>query len=154
VTRAPSLELSLRQAKDWLRDRVDDGDRCPCCGQFAKVYRRQIHSTMARALIKVYTVSEPGEFVHLARIAGPACEGGKARYWGLVEEESSVVTEGRSGYWRLTQLGRAFVQGRSSVPQYAFIYDSRCLRTGGPLVTIHHCLGKKFDYAELMSPLP
>ena len=37
------FEMTLDEAKAWLRDQVDDGAHCPCCGQFAKVYKRRIH---------------------------------------------------------------------------------------------------------------
>jgi hypothetical protein len=141
----------LDEAQAWLRARVEDGETCPCCKQFAKIYPRQIHSTIARALIKVYNASTPGEFVHLARTAGPACEGGKARYWGLIEEESDVVDGGRSGWWALTNLGRSFVRNTIRIPKYAFVYDKRCLRLDGPEVDIRDCLGTKFSYAELMA---
>ena len=46
--------MTLADARDELRDLVNDGHRCPCCTQFAKVYRRKIHSTTARELIGFY----------------------------------------------------------------------------------------------------
>jgi hypothetical protein len=144
--------MRLDEARSWLRSRVEEGETCPCCQQFAKIYPRTIHSTIARALIKVYNAAPAGDWVHLATVAGPACEGGKARYWGLMEEEAGIfVTTGRSGWWRLTNLGRSFVRGGTAIPKYAYVYDKRCLRVDGPEVTIQDCLGTKFSYDELMS---
>jgi hypothetical protein len=144
--------ISLNMAKAWLRKRIyEGGDRCPCCNQFAKVWKRQIHSIIARALIAVYNAEPAGTFLHLATVAGPACEGGKTRYWGLMEQESDTFPNGRSGWWRLTPHGRAFVECRISVPQYALVYDSRCLGLDGPLVNIQDCLGSKFSYPELLA---
>ena len=50
----PSDGETLGGARDWLRDRVEKGAKCPCCGQFAKVYRRTITSGMARALFMIW----------------------------------------------------------------------------------------------------
>ena len=43
--------MSLGDAREWLRERVEHGARCPCCTQFAKVYERKLNSRMARQLI-------------------------------------------------------------------------------------------------------
>ena len=38
--------MTLGEARDWLRERIEDGEECPCCRQFAKVYRRRLYATM------------------------------------------------------------------------------------------------------------
>jgi hypothetical protein len=59
--------ITLGAARDWLRDRLDDGERCPCCTQLAKTYRRRIHATLAKALITMYQHGGTKQFVHALR---------------------------------------------------------------------------------------
>lgn len=155
---AVSPHWPLYQAKAWLRERVEDGERCPCCGQLAKVYRRKIHSTIARALVDLYRLGQPNpddeldRWIHVPTVISPACEIGKARYWGLVEERPRRRSDGsHAGWWRLTDTGIAFVEGRHRVPQYARVYDGRCLGVIGDTVGIREALGDHFDYDELMA---
>lgn len=151
-----SPEMSLQEAKDWLRVRVDDGAKCPCCTQFAKLYRRKINSTMARALILIYRNGGGSRFVHIPSLRAVLAphhsnEEPKLRYWDLLEEEQTVRPDGgRAGWWRVTDLGARWVLGAATVPKYARIYDGRCLRVEGDQVTIRDALGDRFDYRELM----
>ena len=34
--------MTLTEAKQWLKERLDEGTRCPCCNQYAKIYKRKI----------------------------------------------------------------------------------------------------------------
>lgn len=150
----PTAGTSLADVQDWLRQRLDDGARCPACDQFAKVYRRNIYATLAKHLISMWTMGGPHRrFLSLSQdLSQGGGDMGKMRYWGLVEEESTVLGEnGRQGYWRLTTLGVDFVLGRVTLPKYAYIYDGVCLRLDGPQVAISDALGKKFNYAALMA---
>jgi hypothetical protein len=53
---------TLAEAQDWLRERLPDGAKCPCCTQFAKVYRRKINSAMAWQLIEAWRRCGQQEF--------------------------------------------------------------------------------------------
>jgi hypothetical protein len=124
---------------------------CPTCDQFAKVYRRQINSGMARSLILMYRQG-PG-FIHIPTAIGARSrEEGKLAYWGLAEEEHVVREDGgRAGWWRITQKGTQFVLGLISVDKYALVYNGRVLDFDGPAWTIRDALGTRFNYAELMA---
>lgn len=144
--------MPLGEARDLLRElATEKGAKCPCCRQLAKVYRRPIHSTIARSLIKMWRAAGT-DWQHIpTTIGGQSREEGKLRYWGLVEEQRQPRTDGgRSGWWRVTEKGEAWVRGHATVPKYAHIYDGRCLKLDGPEVTIEDALGEKFSYAELM----
>jgi hypothetical protein len=154
VSELVTSRWSLKEAQGWLREQVDDGARCPCCTQLAKVYRRRIHHTIAKSLIAVYQLATPQNegWVHVPSQISPACEIGKARYWGLIEESTTPRGDGgRAGWWRLTAKGVAFVEGREGVRRIARIYDSRCLGFDGEFIYIAQALGSKFNYAELMA---
>jgi hypothetical protein len=148
---------SLAEARQWLFERIRTGARCPCCEQYAKVYRRQINSGMARSLIAMYLHGPQGQWVHLpTQVGARSREEGKLRYWGLVEEQVDVqrCDGGRVGYWRLTDLGRRWVTGQASLPKYVTVYNNKVLENYGDPVTVSDALGSRFNYAELMNPRP
>jgi len=147
-------DMTLGEAREWLREQIKDkGARCPCCTQFAKIYRRTLYGVMAAGLIAAYQRYHRDWF-HMreaTRYAGG--DHSKLRYWGLIEEEIERRPDGgRSGWWRITDNGVAFVLGTWVIPRDAYIYDGRCLRLDDSrgLVTVRDALGQKFDYGELM----
>jgi hypothetical protein len=151
---------TLEEAKEWLRKRVDKGASCPCCTQFAKVYKRKLNSSMARGLLVLlrYATAHPDEDLHIPSIfrEEKVCssnDGALLRHWGLIQACSGVRSDGstRIGFYRLTQLGREFALDRVSVPMYAILYSERLLRLSKEQTSIRDALGNKFNYQELMS---
>jgi hypothetical protein len=153
----------LKDARQWLRDRVDEGARCPCCTQWAQVYWRTINSGMAVSAIRLFRwqAEHDGEFAHLPTLLGRrSAEEAKLRYWGLVEEEARVRPDGgRAGFWRLTAAGLEWVRGGIRLPCYVRVFDARALGPPGdfsrsgkyrPPVSIRDALGDKFDYEALL----
>lgn len=142
---------TLGEARDWLRDRVEQGEHCPCCTQFAKVYKRPLNSGMARSLIKMYQVGGLNFIRIPTSIPARSREEGKLRYWGLVLEELTERPDGgRAGWWRVTPDGERFIYQTLTVQKYAHIYDGRLMKLSGPRITIQDALGTKFDLRELM----
>jgi hypothetical protein len=76
----------------------------------------------------------------------------KCAHWELIEEDDGERDDGstRSGWWRVTPLGRLFILGEIKVPKYARIYDGRLLGFIGDPVSIQDALGARFDYGALM----
>lgn len=145
----------LGAARTWLREQISDrGAKCPCCGQFAKVYRRRLNSGMARSLITMYRAAGT-DWQHVpSTTAGGTREEGKLRYWGLVEDGGHTPSGGqRPGVWRVTLAGELFVLGHTKVPAHALVYDSKLLRldTSRGEVTIREALGDHFNYEVLMN---
>lgn len=145
------LTTTLQDAKNWLLARVDKGALCPCCGQYAKVYRRKINSGMARSLIHMYRINGKG-WVHVRAIGAQSREEGKLAYWGLVEEQVGTgLHGGRAGYWRVTDAGENFILNGKLVPKYARVYNGRVLGFDhSEMVGIKDALGTKFSYEDLM----
>lgn len=156
-------EQSLKEAKDWLRERVYKGARCPCCDRYARAYRRILGSSMATALICLYRESKKTgeEWVHAKTAIHKGMQGSKLfkgldygvlKFWGLIEAnpEHNDETKPSSGFWRVTNLGKDFVEKRTAVQKYSIVYDNRFLRLEGPVWTIDEALGKHFNYQELM----
>jgi hypothetical protein len=145
----------LSEAREWVRKhRSEKGVTCPCCGQFAKIYKRPITSSQAGALILMYR-AYGREFGHAPSIV-PSYEAAMVallRYWGLIEESlESREDGGRAGWWRITPHGRDWIFGQTMVPRYAYIYNAELLDLSGPPTSIRTALGKKFDYEDLMGP--
>lgn len=136
---------SLEEARQWLRERVRDGAKCPCCTQFAKVYRRKLNSGMAYSLIRMYRTNGVGYVDIQANVHSKSGDTAKLRYWGLIEAHPE-----KRGLWRVTNLGEMFVRGLTTVLSHAELYDDRLLRLDGDAIDIRQALGNKFDYYELM----
>ncbi len=158
-------DMTLAEAREILNTLADDGVDCPCCRQYVKVYdKKKAGSALARVLIAMYGaeaeedgwIQVPTMIVNHPRAAirrsGRA--GTTAKYWGLIEQRPGVRGDGshRSGYWRLTAKGRAFVEGKLRIPKYARTYDDKLEYLHGDPVDIRAALGSNFDYAELMTP--
>lgn len=144
-------DMTLGEAREKLRELVDEGYPCPLCKQLAKVYRRKINKTMAKALVKLYRAGGDRAFVHAPSLPGDTHEMSQFAFWGLIVEESERREDGgRAGWWMLTGAGVSFVLDQAKVPKYARIYDHRVLNHVGDHVSIIDCLGSPFHYRELM----
>lgn len=158
-------DMTLEEAKDWLRARFEEGAECPCCTQLVKLYKRKLNSNMGAAMIALYQADlvHPKHWIHLKNYLlqrkryfsdAPAL-----RHWQLIEEKPPDLDDGkpRAGYYRITDLGRQFVMGQVSVIKHTYQYNKRLLRRDLPdnsTTTIQQSLGDKFDYAELMAATP
>ncbi|MEI7780343.1 MAG: hypothetical protein WCJ18_00285 [Planctomycetota bacterium] len=143
---------SLAAAQVWLRAQLTEGAPCPCCTQFAKLYRRKINSAMARALIHQYRKVRC-DYAQTTRLCPWTHEAAQLSWWGLLEEEPIRRDDGgRSSWWRVTESGVAFALNQLRVPKYAVVYDGRLQRMDkAEYVDIRGCLGTRFSYEELMS---
>lgn len=152
----PTDTTTLAEARIWLQYLLEKGQVCPCCKQFAKIYKRPIYGTMAKHLINLYWASHiaDGAYCHISSFC-PKHPGDFAKlvYWGLVEEkpkdEDNTSTR-TSGFWKITEKGKQFVLNQISIPSHIRLYDGKLLGTTGQQVTIKDVLGKDFDYDELM----
>lgn len=144
-------DMTLGEARNLLRQYVQDGHACPLCLQFAKVYKRTITSRMAHQLIEFWKTCKR-EFGHLPTVI-PNVGGGdfaKLANWGLVEPKMNEGEQVR-GWWRITGRGESWLADRITVEKYAHVYDGRCLSLRGEGVHLRDALGKRFNYEELMA---
>lgn len=146
---------TIEEAKKYLRENFEEGAECPCCGQFVKSYKRSISGAMAYGLLLVY--KEQGEsdsWVDTTTLFQQRmfADFAKLRFWKLIEKLDGERADGsrRIGLWRLTEEGKLFVKEQIRVPKYAVVYNNKWLDYEGEPVSIRNCLGKKFDYAEIM----
>lgn len=153
--------MTLGEARDQLRLIVTGGAKghvCPCCQRNAKIYKRTIHQTMARVLIQLRHVAEPGTFLEIRNPKvsplGATTRGFdvvRTQYWGLMVDEGTRREDGgRAGYWCITPKGVAFVDEELRLPKIVSTYGGRVLGFTGPEVGIRECLGKRYNYDEEM----
>ncbi len=154
---------SFEEVRTWFYGEAERrGLHCPLCDQFSKVYRRKLNSQMARSLILIYRFFETNrdEWVDINNyLLRFDIHPGKAnvsllRHWKLIERRDGEREDGnpRTGFYRLTENGRLFVQGRLLVPTYIKLYNDELLELEQHSFTdIHQALGNKFNYTELMN---
>ncbi len=94
--------MTLKDARAQLRGLADHGAFCPLCQQNVKVYKRTIHASMARGLIRFYrhVGSDWGFLPDVLDGIGENADFGKLRYWGLVEHDEGQREDGsnRNGW--------------------------------------------------------
>jgi hypothetical protein len=143
----PNGDTPLREARAWIKERRWEGQECPCCTQLAKVYHRNLNSSMARDLIWLVRESPkhpPDGWVPVSTIGGyrlqKSREMAKLQHWNLIEPkpsnekpESGART---NGIWRPTKSGIAFAHANIRVPKYVDIYDDRCLQMSDETTSI------------------
>ena len=112
---------------------------------------------MARSLIIIYNApTDSSGWVHVEDYfvsIGVTMKGvhGKLKHWGLLEQkENTDDAKNKNGLWRITELGRDFVEGKVSMNRAVFLYLDRVRDYDDTPVTIFEALGTKFNYAELM----
>lgn len=150
--------MTLEEAIAWVEQNKEEGVRCPCCGQFAKVYTRKLNSAMARDLIWLVKAARHATegWVDIS-IRGPITlqrsrELAKLVHWNLVEcKMGDPIRGGRTlGIWRPTSLGSEFASAKIALPKYVRIYDGSFLSFPDKGITnIRQALGSHFDYDEL-----
>lgn len=168
-TYPPPLDVSratLLSARIWLQEGKERGVQCPCCDQYAKIYRRKINSGMAASLLAIYRRTDqlsPVEgWLHIPDdFKGGSALGilqnreyPKLRYWGLLESfegKNDNADVPFSGKWRITTKGQAFCLDQIRVPKYVFLFDGKPIdRAADATVNIREALGDKFSFDQLM----
>lgn len=155
------MVLTLADARSLFRSQLESGAsvECPCCERTGRIYRRRLNAGMARVLVRMVEVHAraPAElWIHIHAIFGGFGQKHRdwplLRLWGLVEPRTKRTgTENARGFWRVTELGRAFVAGRTRAPTWVFVFDGEKTGSSDEVLTIREALGHRFDYAELMA---
>lgn len=144
---------TLADAVDFVNSNLEKGHRCPCCQQYARIWKRSIGRTMALEFLRLCRLSydAPGEFFHIRQfnvLGGDFC---KLAYWELIEP---LVEDGRTrgGFWRVTAKGWEFARGVLRLPSVVFLYNNVCLgMSATETVTISDALKTAFDFDVLMN---
>lgn len=151
--------MTLDKAKSIVMDNLSEGVDCPCCGQFAKLYKRKLNSGMARALIRAYRQCQydgsPYGWFHLMTITNHRWRDASVlTSWGFLEARSDDKPEDgktkTSGYYRLTSEGVKFALGKIDAPKRVFLFNDKVRGFSEERTSIEEALGDDFNYTELM----
>lgn len=153
-------EKTLNEAKQFLRENINNGVDCPCCGQMVKLYKRKLTSTMVFCLIqfKKHMDRNGNEFHRYISILdqmkltpSQRSDWQKLVYFKLIEPETTERGNVRSGFYRMTQIGIDFVNHKTRVPEFVNVYDGKVFGFSENKINISKALDQKFNYLELMS---
>jgi len=155
---ALNIFTSLQEAISWVEEMKKEGCICPCCDQITKIYKFKLSSGNTYDLILLYRITKRKlneEFFHVIEI-GTRGGGGFASlsHWGLIQEkrkDPKDTSKRTSGFWKLTEKGKAFIENKIEVPSHIFIFDSLLLGVTDTNISVDVALGNKFNYTELMN---
>jgi hypothetical protein len=147
---------TIVEAKQYLKDNIKKGVKCPCCGQFAKLYSRKINSGMVLFLIGLYRLSKrngiqefSNDFVFKEMdLNVRSLDYSILKHFGLIQE--SVNTDSgkkKSGNWIITEAGINFAEGKVSVAENVLIYNNKVIGFEGKNILISEI--SKFNYKDL-----
>jgi len=150
------MKIALKIIKKELFERLhlESETTCPCCGDFMKIYKRKLNSTVARALIRLYYLGGDEKYVSFNEFQiGKGGGFAMAKHFGLLvqKEKDPKIDKRASGYWKLSDKGIAFVRGETNIKKYVFIFRDKSQGYSNEEIDINGCLGEKFSYRELMN---
>jgi hypothetical protein len=152
----------LSDAREWFFKyaKHPPGAICPCCDRFGKVYARKFNKGMATNLIYLYQHAKD-DFIHLPSTAPRYIlkdnQVGKLVFWDMAvpQVNDKDPSKNKSGSWRITEEGIAFVEGRIKVWSHVIEYNQNVLGfRDKKLINISDALGRPFHYQELMADSP
>lgn len=131
---------------------------CPCCDLRVQLYPRSVYGAVAVFLLwLVVRYREEARWYHVneAPLIQNRRGGGdkdKLKLFGLAEEKPNHDDPKKrsSGFWRPTKAGIDFADGKITISEKAWTFNSTPLVFSDKHVTIHDVLGKKYDYAEVI----
>lgn len=149
----PGPLTPLGEARNYVVSRRPEGVQCPCCDQRVQEYRWSLYSTAINLLIALYKEGGTDHFVETKKVKGKGQgDASRLRYFELAEQESTRRPDGgKSGFWRVTERGKAFLEGKPTIYKYVWVFNGERLRFEGPPVTIEECLGKPFHFDAMMA---
>lgn len=153
--------ITLHEAKDWLNNKVtsDEGVICPCCNRYTRRYKRKITKSM---ILGLHLIKKSGktDYIHLQEFFKnqdcPSSTFGdvaKLRFWGLIDKLETERPDGshRNGFYRITQQGIDFLEGKLKVPPYVIIRNDIpvSFSTDEPIGVFESSL-QGFNFRDLM----
>ena len=153
-------QSTIAEAKAEMRLNLKKGGKCPCCTQNYKQYSRPLTSSMMYALVLMYNRDKdfPGQYFHVEEYLKnmdwiPSSVRGdfpKMRFWDLIRPKEGEKEDGNpnTGYYKITELGKTFVEGNIELPSNVNIYNNRFFGFDkeSKNVNIHDCIKNKFSY--------
>lgn len=152
---------TIKQLQQRLWDQRHAGSNCPVCGRRVRLYDRALNQAQGVFLVRlvILYVTHSG-FYHARDVQAVSVAGHRAPplggdyshlvSWGLIEADPRRP---KSGYYRPTAEGIAFVRGETEVPSHIRKGNSPLLVDAegflDKTVTISDVLGTAFNFSDL-----
>lgn len=147
-----------RQHMARVRATITGSERaiCPCCNRLDKMYKRLFGLHQAYSVAWLAGNTEVGQYLHVDKmpfrmVKDPCWRW--AKHWGFLVEQPNDDDPSKkdSGHWSLTDAGRLFVRGRTTIWSHALIYHKELLEfVGREGVRFSDCVGA-FHYQKMMN---
>lgn len=111
--------------------------RCPHCDAKMVEYPHSLSRGLARVIYRIAQHMDRDRVFHVGECElnySQQCNAQKLRYWGVIEKQPDATAKG--GFWRLTDLGLAFAQGRIQLRKKVWTYRGEFVRFDGDQVLI------------------
>lgn len=132
---------------------------CAECHQLVKLYPRALRGSILQVLFRLAYLGMhneeyyPPDAILTSLAMTRARDFPILRFWGFVEQPDPEDRE-RRGCWRITALGRMFVQGVVKVQRTALVFDNRCYGFEGDTVTFAEMAAEPLNLEEILGGLP
>ena len=153
----PFEGATLLQARGIWKDIIKgEGDGCPVCDRWGKLYKRPLSANMARHLLWLCQQNPRDDGWIDVQGTAPVWmlrspQLGTLRHWGLViAPHLRGGKTASAGLWKPTDMGFMFAYGRITVPKYKFIYNDTVFDTEGPDVYLADCLTDKHKHEDVL----
>lgn len=149
----------LGVARTWMREQAKQpgGAHCPVCRRRGRIDRRALGPRASCLLLAAWQQFGRGDFrvadLH-SRGVSTGTKFAQLRHWGLIENATGDRPRSRP-WWRITDLGEAWLRGKIGVPRFAYFYNRKMLgydTSGEQEWTVHDVLGE--EYAQLWEAIP
>lgn len=124
---------------------MDKIKHCEACGQLMMVYRRAVRKNMIPGLV-VLTDGIKRKTVELGLSPGARSDFTTLRFWGLIYRD---IKKDRTK-WGITAHGRLFLEGKTTIAKYAYIFNNQTKRYSEEVVSIIQIYPEKIDYETIM----
>lgn len=145
---------TIKEARQYLKENISKGTECPCCNRVVKMYKRNINEKMVKSLIQLSKMGKG--FHHVGDIVQGISNTGtndfsKLHHWGMIKQvKDNERGVNKSGFWKITETGTAFVNKEISAPAYAIVYNKKAYSFAEEHIFIDQAFKVKFNYRELM----
>lgn len=152
---------TILESRRWIAENRRNGVKCPVCDRRVKEYSRPINRAQALAITDMF-LSAGTDWVNVrnlkSKIRGGTAdknnEISKLAHWGLVQQHPNVK---RGGTWRVTTLGKKWVQGKVSVSDTVMLYQAELTGKGTKSVYLRDILSagtaSDFDLRKIMADI-
>lgn len=118
---------------------------CEACGQLMMVYRRSVRKNMIPGLV-VLSDGIKRKTVELGLSPGARSDFTTLRFWGLIYRDLK-----KDRYkWGITTHGLSFLEGKSTIAKYAYIFNNQTKRYSEEFVSIRQIYPEKIDYDTII----